>query len=527
MKPILYEIRRVVTSKSTLVVLMLMIVIPALIAVSAASGNSTSSVFVNSEAYGWGSNGTYNVSVLLYNNYGSPVSGTEVTYFVGQSNTTVATNSFGFANTTLRGVMNQTAQGIEYSYQSSASTGFPGGPIPVQIFQNQTDPYFTNTTVHLYNSGGTNTTYSYSRYSFNTINVQSAPSINGLILLYNAAEISSGPPVYLYYRGLSNTSNQFMGTGTIMYKDGKLPKSPPGFPGQYNESQMTLYAAYQSSPLITIVPYNLTAHTNTTAYTFELFSANGTELAWIETQLVNTFSQNAVSQLFFTSDLPLLTIFVPLMATVSAYQTFGKDRASGALASVVVRPISRRALITSRFASNVISVMIASAAALGISSLIYAHYLGIYIPAGTFALALWSLLVMTGAFVGIVYLASTFLKSSGQIMGIAIGLYLVLDVFWVYPLPLIPLLISSFVIREPAGTLGYAASLIKLYYISPAGFTSLTDYLSSSSVNGIFYMGGTYSASQLGVTLLSVVAAGLAWIALPFVLALLRFIRHD
>ena len=534
MKPIFYEIRRVITSKSALVILVLMIVFPALIAVSAASRNSSITLSVNSEAYGWGSNGTYNATVLLFNNYGSPVSGAAVSYYVGGKNITVDTNAHGFANSTFRNITrnelgitspNQTGYGLNYSYRGGSQLGLPPGDMQVAVYQNQTNPYFTNNILRTYGpSGAVNDTFSNSRYSFNTFSVQNSPQLTGILLTYNAAEIAKSPPVYLYYLPLQNTTNQFIETGSVTYSSGM--KNAPS-PANYNESQMKLYSEYTSSPMIDIIPSNLTVHTNTTAYAFELFSSNGTELAWIELQLLISYSPSGVSQIFFTTDLPLLSFFVPLIATVSAYQTFGKDRASGAIASVIVRPISRRTLMASRFVSNVVSVTGASALALGITSLIYEHYLGIYIPASALILSLWSLLVMTGAFVGIVYLASMFLKSSGQIIGTSIGLFVVLVLLWVFPLPIIPLMISSFLFRQPIGTFGYASSIIGLYYVSPAGFSSLTSYLSGSTVSGAFLIGGAYTAKQLGITLVSVVAAGLAWILVPFLLALIRFTRGD
>ncbi|MBX8643860.1 MAG: hypothetical protein KIY12_03950, partial [Thermoplasmata archaeon] len=125
MKPILYEIRRVITGKSTLVILALMIAIPSLIAVSAAGVNSGNPVFINSEAYGWGSNGTYNLSVMLFNNYGSVVSGVRVTYSIGNRNITVMSDAQGFANTTVHGITwnnleisssGQIGYGINYTY---------------------------------------------------------------------------------------------------------------------------------------------------------------------------------------------------------------------------------------------------------------------------------------------------------------------------------------------------------------------------------------------------------------------------
>ena len=53
------------------------------------------------------------------------------------------------------------------------------------------------------------------------------------------------------------------------------------------------------------------------------------------------------------------------------------------------------------------------------------------------------------------------------------------------------------------------------------------DIISGISGRGLFFIGGTYTAAQLGITLFSVVAVGLAWIVIPFLLALVRFTRGD
>ncbi|MBX8631263.1 MAG: ABC transporter permease subunit [Thermoplasmata archaeon YP2-bin.285] len=537
MKPILYEIRRVITGKSTLVILALMIAIPSLIAVSAAGVNSGNPVFINSEAYGWGSNGTYNLSVMLFNNYGSVVSGVRVTYSIGNRNITVMSDAQGFANTTVHGITwnnleisspGQIGYGINYTYSDAAQPGGAVGEMSLPVYQNQTNPYFINTTARTYGpSGPVNSTFSQSRFSFEMMSVQNNPRLTGIILLYNAADVGGHVPVFLYYRPIANSTGEFFGTGSVFYLNGGKSGKEPAGTAYYNESQMRYYSEYTSAAVTDIVPYNLTSHTNTTAYVFELFTSNGTELAWAKIQLINPFSGSGVSDLFFTADMPLLSMFVPLMATVAAYQTFGKDRATGALASVIVRPITRRALISSRFVSNFLSVSAASGLALVATSVIFEHYLGVYIPPGALLLSFWSLLVMAGAFTGIVYLASLLLRSTGQIMGAVIGLYIVLVILWVFPVPLIPLTVSSLLIREPVGTAAYASSLAGLYFISPAGYGFLSSSLSGSVSSVPLITGGLYTASQLGITVYNVIAAGLAWICVPFVFSLLMFTRRD
>lgn len=526
MKPIIYEIRRAVTNKSALVVLGLMILIPSLIAFSSASGTSSSFYTVNDMSYGWGSNGSYHGTVLLYNNYGEPVSGLAVNFTLGQNNTTVVTNNQGFANATFNGVTNKMIA-ITYSYQYASS----GGPLvrSLPVYLNQTNPYFINDTFQAYGPNGSiNTTYSASRFSFQMMNVRNNPKLNGLVMTYNEGGMpSTGQPVYLYYKKATNSTYGIFGTGSITYTNGKNQPVKPGNPGSYSESEMTYYESLSYSPILDIVPGNLTSNTNSTTYWFELFTSNGTELAFAEIQLINPYSQNTVGGLFFASELPLLTIFVPLMAVLSAYQTFGKDRANGSLSSVVTRPISRRALVTSRFVSNVVSVMAASSAALGIISLIYHYYLGVYVPTGALLLALWSIFVMTGAFVGLVYLASMFLKSSGQIIGVSVGLFFLLSLLWIFPLPLIPLIVASFVIKEPVGSLAYVSSLVKMDFFSPAALTSVTALLFGNNSGNLFFSGGNFTASQLGISVSTVIVVGLLWVLIPFALALLKFSKFD
>ena len=501
-----------------------MIVLPILIAVSAASSPSSPASYLNSEAYGWGSNGTYNVSVLLFNNFGSPVSGVAVTFQTGQLNRTGYTDSQGFANLTMNGITDQelgitspdqVGRNMTFSYEYSSSVGPITANLP--IYQNQTNPYYTNESQSQFYLLP-------SRYSFWSMGVRNNPRLNGLVLTYNEAGVTSlNTTVYLYYKGISNTTGLLFGTGSVYLYSGKHPAMQPGLQGPYNESNMTYYAAYRSTPITDIVPRNLTINTNTTAYYFELFSSNGTELAYAQIQLLNNFAASSVTLLFFDSEVPLLTLLVPLMAVLSAYQSFGKDRVNGTLSSVVVRPISRIGLISSRFISNTISVFGASAAALGISTLVFNYYLGVYIPAYTLELTLWSLFVITGAFVGLVYLISLLQKSSGQIIGVSLGLFFVLVVFWSVPYPVIPLLISAFVIKAPFGSLAYASSLARLNFLSPAGFISLA----SSLAGGPTTFGGSYTAIQRGISSFAFLAAGIAWICVPIAISILKFTKSD
>ena len=63
----LYEIKRVLTGKAIIALFALLIILPILFAVSSASSTGNPGYNINSIGYGNGSNGTYNVSVFLWN----------------------------------------------------------------------------------------------------------------------------------------------------------------------------------------------------------------------------------------------------------------------------------------------------------------------------------------------------------------------------------------------------------------------------------------------------------------------------
>lgn len=531
MKPVLYEVKRVLTSKAIIALFALIIILPILIAVTSASGPSGSGFYIDSTGYGQGGNGTYNVSVFLYNGQtGVPIQGTQVKISAGNNNITAKTDAAGFVNETFHDLTKSVARNMTYQYSlssSGSSSDFTGS---IRLGSGQENPYFTSTTFQqIVNDTIVNGTYYYPRLNFVSLSVPNHPSLNTLGIQYNPSGLSSVPPVYVYYKALSNSSDTVFNIQELIYTNisstnRTLLDQPTNPYFASNESQLNYLGESQGSPMMIVNTANLTSNHNTTRYLFEVFSPNGTVLGFTELQLVNKYSVAQVSSIFNTDELPILGIFVPLMAVLSGFTIFGRDKVDGSLNYTIVRPLSRRALISSRFFSNVLAICIPAAISVAISSVVFHYYLGTYIPAETIYLSLWAITVMAAGFTGLVYLASSMMKSLGRVVGTSIGIFLLLDLFWSFPgFPVIPSIVSF---STHFGSLKYAAINVAMDYATPSGFVNLVSYIGNKSVSQPIFLGNFYP-SQVGITLPAILIVGIIWIVIPFVLSIVRFSKFD
>lgn len=115
-------------------------------------------------------------------------------------------------------------------------------------------------------------------------------------------------------------------------------------------------------------------------------------------------------------------------------------------------------------------------------------------------------------FIGIMTLLSHVFRSSGALIGIGIGLFIVIDFFW----GIIIGLLANFTNTLYFST-GYYQLVIFAEFVNPAQFVSLIDtYLThEASFVGISFFNLPITPSDYGVTIPSIVAAGILWVALP------------
>ncbi len=220
-------------------------------------------------------------------------------------------------------------------------------------------------------------------------------------------------------------------------------------------------------------------------------------------------------------------VLIPILAVFMGYLTYGKDRTSGVLESVVTRPVTKGELILTRFVASVIAILIA----LLISTLLidagqYSYYYK-FIPANMFLALVWTYLVEGAGFLGLVYLFSHLLKSQSAVLGMSIGIYLVLALLW----SVVEDLVLFEVFHATIGSISSLQGFVNFNFGSPSGYSrNLVMYITnSSSILGLQRpSGGTQiNPANYGVTLVSLGVIGIVWIAVPVLIAYLLAKRYD
>jgi ABC-2 type transport system permease protein len=213
----------------------------------------------------------------------------------------------------------------------------------------------------------------------------------------------------------------------------------------------------------------------------------------------------------------VLGFFIPLMTIIGSYSSYGKDRLTGVLESVLSRPITRRGLAMSRFLSTLSAFSIAVVASVGVVDLVLNSVAGSFLPQDYALAIIAGLVVEVAAFTGLIFLLSHLVKSTGLLLGLSIGLFVVLDFFWGLIIFLLTLLLGG----AQGSFVGLQATYLS-YYANPAQFLNLVNaYVLQSS------LGGFVSPSSYGVTLPAIVFDGVLWAVAPFIIFLYLAVKRD
>lgn len=525
----LYELKRAFTGK-TVIILVLVIVAFSYLSASSTAQTSAPGLNMVTNAYGYGSNETYHLVVHAYGRYGTGINGAPVNITLGGGKFLAGfTDQSGYANFTVR---NTTLSKLEpsstkgmnpavnvatllynVSYTSGSSTSISSNYM--SVYSNQTDSYFFNSEFLDKSPNGTlyNVTRSSGRYSINTLQVQGQPSRYALDMQYEGnVSITSGP-VDIYYK--SYQYQRINGGLEFGYNSSSL-----------NETNMTFLGSYNGFVDKTVNPANLT-NTNTSGFIFALFTPSGKILTSIAFQVYIPSTVAQVNSQFFGTEMTIVGFFIPLMASLSAYFTFGKDKTSGVLESTLSRPVTRRSLILSRYVANITAVFAAAIASFAVSSVTFSYYEGQGLPLGSTVYGLFGILVSICAFVGIVYFASGMLRTQGQVLSVAIGIFFIFDFFWTNIIaPVIPFIFITAVLKTTSGSIAFLAGYITMFYFSPSGYMNIASYIVTGTTP--FYVSsGSITMSQLGISTTKFITGGILWIILPLILAVEAFNRKD
>jgi ABC-2 type transport system permease protein len=531
--PLLYDIRKVFMSKTVLVSMILLIAISFFLVYSFSVTINPQFQPPNTQVLSWyDSSGTYHFLAFESNQYGQPVSGVSVqvsmnfsSFYVGNTATinpasypgyrssALSTNSSGYAEFTINvpasdiNEVNANYSVLVQISQPNGNTEGLGGGSPYMQFNTAKNGSSSSSPV------GPGQVVSLAGIPITTVTDSSNSQKEDIKVMWAGPDGSVPNGYSLYYKFNNGTCypNQFQGCGFI------------SIPTGLSESNMTFLSNMTTFNQIFTPPQLEPNLGNNSQITLGLFYPNGTVAQdatfsviqlYPSAQVISVGQSNQIVISFFTT---VFGIFIPLIAIMGSYNAYGKDRVSGVLESILAQPISRRGLSLSRFLSSFAGMAIAISISMGVVDAIVYYYTKSPFNTTLLLASAGAFFVELGAFIGLMMLLSRVIKSSGLLIGIGIGLFLVFDLFW-------SILISLLVTVSGAGfaSNGYLSYQIAGEFLNPAQFVQLViTYLTSQSTFGLI------SPAQYGITIPSIVATGILWVALPLASFLYLAIKRD
>jgi ABC-2 type transport system permease protein len=412
--------------------------------------------------------GEFHFLAYAYNTYGQPVVGTPINITItgpgAPGSSMVTTNSSGFAAWTASGRLSNSS--MPYVLRISGNTVVEG------IFPPNLKPGEVNSLGN----------------PLSQVTDPSNSSRSDVLFAYEGP-FGARPTTYRLYYSYSS--------------------SPTG--GMLNESQMT----FLGSPTTYVSTFKLPQPPSGTATTsVGVFDANGTLVSGSSSSVVSIggapFTPPTPEQLFTSFVSSILSLVIPLMAILVAYNSYGKDKATGVLESVLTRPVTRRGLGLTRFLAILISISIALVVTVMVMEGESQALLGKILPPAFALYTIGALVVEAAAFVGLTMLISHLIRSTGGIIGVGVGLWILLDFFWG-----ILIFLGAYILGVQIGSGNYLGLTIDSGFLNPAQYYGLVgQYLNGVTISS----GGAsipISPATYGLTPFTLVGAAAFWIVVP------------
>jgi ABC-2 type transport system permease protein len=526
--PLLYDVKRTLTSKSVIILMLILILLSFTLVSSFNVSTTVSSNSAITQVYAYYDSSGYHFLAFAWNQFGQGISGvtfqvnvtTSPTYgsqIVNQGQAT--TNSSGQTQFTILGPVDSNNSLSVSAHQANGFSGFVSVE-PFVTYNATTGKEEAVPAGYLVQLEGS------SIYSVTDPTNSSRDD-----LLVNWVGLHGAPPtnysVYYLFENESSSSSGCTSSGGVETCTTTVQSNPVIL----NESSMHFLAELNSYTQI-LSPPNLGNVSSNSTLLINLFYPNGTatdasisfpvfELYPTPPAPISIAQSNSFVIGFFEG---IFGIFIPLMAILGSYNSYGKDRISGVLESVLVQPVSRRGLSLSRFFSCFVAMSIAIFIAMGVVDGIVWHFTGSFVSSEIILSSAGAFLVELAAFTGIMMLLSRVVKSSGVLIGIGIGLFIVIDFFWG-----ILLAIVSSLIGVGSSTVAYTKLLIIAEFVNPAQFVGVVDTYLTQQANfvGLGSFGFPITPSQYGITIPSIVLTGVLWAVLPLACFLYLAVKKD
>lgn len=491
MRPIAYEIRRTLTSKFVILMIVAIVGLASLLAYENGSTFSTVNVPTTPElTTGYYINGQ-NLTMVGYfhDAYGNPID--HITAYYEYNNTFYSSiaNKYGFANATIPSIPT-------------------GKPLTVLV----------NFTYEKFRQPVSST---YSPFQINPVNLFSGLTVVNEI--FNPNNMSNLGMLALYVGPNGSAAPQI----TFYFSPINLSKVSSTSPASLKNN--STFSFPRSDFVETTIFPKVTAADKGIYYSVVATNASGQFIGLSDSSpvgiigplsLYTKLSQSDLQSLVFSGTSQILGFLIPILAIFAAYLTYGKDRTTGVLESVLKRPITRGEIIFSRFISNSVAIIGAVALSMLFSDLIINHYLGSYLSAYFDAYFVWTYVVEGLSFLALVYMFSHLVKSQGALLGAAIAIFVVWDLFWT----IIPIAILS-ALGIGSSTNTYLSAEVLFNYISPAGYGSLVQTFFTGKIGLI--ASTSINPALFGITAPLLITAGILWMVVPFAIAYSFAVKRD
>jgi ABC-type transport system involved in multi-copper enzyme maturation permease subunit len=238
-------------------------------------------------------------------------------------------------------------------------------------------------------------------------------------------------------------------------------------------------------------------------------------------ELVGMFGPRDIERILSQFVFGVLSQFIALMAILSSYYGYGRDRVKGYIDMVLARPVTRFGLALSRYFTIVLVLM--TALILLILILDFSVYYAIekFVDFELLSTYMIAFIVEFMAIIGITLVLSHIVKSTGGLIGIGIGLWAVLSLFW----DLIVFLVSMSLGLKPL-SLDYYRVSTYLSFINPLRFHVLLDIYKRGFI-GMGIEEISVNPASYGLTIFSLIITGILWVVVPLLLFVVLASKRD
>jgi ABC-2 type transport system permease protein len=473
-------------SKTILISMAVIILLSlAIVPVIKIAGSTEALVTGSTVVLGYYRSPDYHLLAYSYNSYGQPVLGTAVNVTLadesGRHTSAESTNSSGFASWALSGEPGTGQVSFDVTVKGLISG----------ISESESFPVLTSGDV-----------FQLSGNPLASVVDPSNSSRSDVLFVYEGPN-GTLPTDYKVYYSFGNTS------GPTVTEPTEAQMTFLGVPTSY-VTTFRLPPVPSSVVLVTLGSFGESG-TNTI---FSSFSPK------MQTVTSSSLSANSVFSSFTAS---ILALVVPLMAILVAYGSYGKDKATGVLESVLSRPVTRRGLAPSRYVSLILSISVALVVTMGVMEALSQLLIGSALSLAFATYTVLSLIVEAAAFVAILMLISHVIKSSGGLIGVGVGLWVLLDFFWS-----VIILVVAFSMGIQIGSGNYMGLTIDSAFFNPAQFYGLiADFINGVSVTSSSGGAVPISPATYGLTPYTIGLAGALWVIAPAALMLYIASKRD